>query len=57
MSQTTKQIVTKQTFIPQHGDAQRLMWRLSIPASVSITGKQVRRWFDSKAKALAELTG
>jgi hypothetical protein len=30
------------------------MWRLSIPASVSITGTQVRRWFDSKAKALAE---
>jgi integrase len=32
-----------------------LMWRLSVPASVSITGKQVRRWFDSKTKALAEV--
>jgi hypothetical protein len=31
------------------------MWRLSIPASVSITGKQVRRWFDSKTKALTEV--
>jgi hypothetical protein len=28
---------------------------LSIPASVSITGKQVRRWFESKTKALAEV--
>ena len=31
------------------------MWRLSIPASVSITGKQVRRWFDSRKQALAEV--
>jgi integrase len=36
-------------------DAKRLMWRLSIPATVSITGKQAKRWFDSRKKALAEV--
>jgi integrase len=36
-------------------DAQRLMWRLTIPATVSISGKQAKRWFDSRKKALAEV--
>ena len=36
-------------------DSQRLMWRLTIPATVSITGKQAKRWFDSRKKALAEV--
>jgi integrase len=31
------------------------MWRLSIPATVSITGKQAKRWFDSRKQALAEV--
>ena len=31
------------------------MWRLSVPASVSLTGKQVRRWFGSRKAALAEV--
>ena len=31
------------------------MWRLSIPATVSVTGKQAKRWFDSRKQALAEV--
>ena len=31
------------------------MWRLTIPATVSITGKQAKRWFGSRKKALAEV--
>jgi hypothetical protein len=36
-------------------DARRLMWRLSIPASVSVTGRRTKKWFDSRKQALAEV--
>ncbi len=32
-----------------------MKWRLSIPATVSITGRQERRWFDSRKEAQAEV--
>ena len=55
----TKTNYKSQTQMPRYKslvpvfDKATLQWRLSIPASISQTRARERRWYDSKAKALA----